>query len=165
MTIESISVSVSPDTPSNAVTLRITISRTIRIAAINHAANRIFDCSVWNDMKMKAMPKTKFSAVMMCQTYVNTVWVPTDIASMLSVGSTADCPFHACVMANSIARTPCNQIIKIPNLDVHHNLPWKFPVPSFSFLFTSLIYSVDLEQSRTVCKKVAPFHSFSNKEF
>lgn len=43
MAIESISVSLSPDTSKDAVTPRITNNRMIRIVTINHAEKRIFD--------------------------------------------------------------------------------------------------------------------------
>ena len=60
---------------------------------------------------MKAIPKTLFSAVIICQIYLNVVTVFISNSPAYRAGINARCPFSSCVIENR--RESSNEIIVI----------------------------------------------------
>ena len=59
---------------------------------------------------MKAIPKTLFSAVIICQIYLNVVTVFISNSPAYRAGINARCPFSSCVIENRRAMNPATRI-------------------------------------------------------
>ena len=58
---------------------------------------------------MKAIPKTLFSAVIICQIYLNVVTVFISNSPAYRAGSNARGPFSACVIEHTTAKNPATR--------------------------------------------------------